>query len=83
MRRVSISDKGMFIPEKGEIFFAEVPNKGIDRKVKAMVSKDKNQCENCVFCRGELGLLCWNVRCSGNLDGEEQLTFRRVSDGKI
>lgn len=83
MRRLSISDEGLFVPEEGEIFFAEVPNKGIDRKVKAMVSKDKNQCENCAFCRGELGLLCWNVRCSGNLDGEEQLTFRRVSDGKI
>ena len=49
MRRLSISDKGMFIPEEGEIFFAEVPNKGIDRKVKTLVSKDKNQCENCVF----------------------------------
>lgn len=49
MRRLSISDKGMFIPEEGEIFFAEVPNKGIDRKVKTMVSKDIDSCEKCVF----------------------------------
>lgn len=83
MRRLSISDEGLFVPEEGEIFFAEVPNKGIDRKVKALVSKDKNRCENCVFYQGELGLLCWNVRCRGNLDGEERLTFRRVSDGEI
>lgn len=83
MRRLSISNKGFFTPEEGEIFFAEVPNKGIDRKVKALVSKDNNQCENCVFCRGELSCLCWSVRCSGSLDGEEQLTFRKVSDGKI
>lgn len=80
MRRLSISDEGLFIPEEGEIFFAEVPNKGIDRKVKALVSKDKNQCENCVFCRGELGALCWRVMC---LEEGVQYTFRRVSDGKI
>lgn len=80
MRRLSISDKGLFIPEEGEIFFAEVPNKGIDRKVKTLVSKDKNQCENCVFCRGKLGALCWNVMC---LEEGVQYTFRRVSDGKI
>lgn len=79
-RRLSISDKGMFIPEEGEIFFAEVPNKGIDRKVKVLVSKDKNQCENCVFCRGELSTLCWCVMC---LEEGVQYTFRRVSDGKI
>lgn len=80
MRRVSISDKGFFIPEKGEIFFAEVPNKGIDRKVKTLVSRDNNRCENCVFCRGELGVLCWSVMC---LEEGVQYTFRRVSDGKI
>lgn len=81
MRRVSISDKDFFIPKEGEIFFAEVPNKGIDRKVKTLVSKDNNQCENCVFFRGELGLLCWSVWCLK--DNGTQLTFRRVADGKI
>lgn len=80
MRRLSISNKGFFTPEEGEIFFAEVPNKGIDRKVKALVSKDNNQCENCVFCRGELNTLCWGVVC---IDGNKEYTFRRVSDGKI
>lgn len=81
MRRLSISDKGMFIPEEGEIFFAEVPNNGIDRKVKTLVSKDREACEKCCFFRGELGLLCWGVRCM--MHDETQLTFRRVSDGKI
>lgn len=80
MRRLSISDKGMFIPEEGEIFFAEVPNKGIDRKVKALVSKDDDPCTGCVFHRGELGALCWSVMCRKK--GVQQ-TFRRVSDGKI
>lgn len=83
MRRLFISDKGTFVPEEGEIFLAEVPNKGIDRKVKALVSKDNDQCVNCVFWRGELSSLCWIVRCSGNLGEEKQLTFRRVSDGEI
>lgn len=80
MRRLSISNKSLFVPEEGEIFFAEVPNKGIERKVKALVSKDENQCEKCVFCRGELGELCWKVTCFGK--GVEY-TFRRVSDGEI
>lgn len=80
MRRLSISDEGLFIPEEGETFFAEVPNKGIDRKVKALVSKDKNQCENCVFYHGELDALCWSVMC---LEEGGPYTFRRVSDGKI
>lgn len=80
MRRLSISDKGFFVPEEGEIFFAEVPNKGIDRKVKTMVSKNIDSCENCVFCRGELNPLCWGVVC---IDGNKKYTFRRVSDGKI
>lgn len=80
MRRLSISDKGMFIPEEGEIFFAEVQNKGIDRKVKTMVTKSIDSCENCVFCRGELNPLCWGVVC---IDGHKKYTFRRVSDGKI
>lgn len=81
MRRISISQKDFIIPEEGEFFFAEVPNKGIDRKVKTLVSKDNNQCENCVFCRGELGLLCWDVWCLK--DNGTRLTFRRVADGKI
>lgn len=81
-RRLSISDKGMFIPEEGEIFFAEVPNKGIDRKVKTLVSKDREACEKCCFRSGELGFLCRGVRCI-TIDNETQLTFRRVSDGKI
>lgn len=81
MRRLSISDKGLFVPEEGEIFFAEVPNKGIDRKVKTMVSKDRDSCNNCVFDRGELGSLCYYVRCIK--DHGTKLTFRRVSDGKI
>lgn len=79
-RRVSISDKGKFIPEEGEIFFAEVPNKGIDRKVKTLVSKDDNPCAKCAFCHGGLGALCWNVTC---FEEGVQYTFRRVSDGKI
>lgn len=82
MRRLSISDKGLFVPEEGEIFFAEVPNKGIDRKVKTLVSKDREACEKCCFCGGELGFLCWGVRCI-TIDDDTQLTFRRVSDGKI
>lgn len=80
MRRLSISNKILFVPEEGEIFFAEVPNKGIERKVKALVSKDENQCEKCVFCRGELGALCWKVSC---FEEGVQYTFRRVSNGKI
>lgn len=80
MRRLSISDEGLFIPEEGEIFFAEVPNKGIDRKVKTLVSKDNDRCENCVFLRGELNVLCWSVMC---VEEGVQYTFRRISDGKI
>lgn len=80
MRRLSISDKGMFIPEEGEIFFAEVPNKGIDRRLKALVSKDDDPCTRCVFRRAELGALCWKVLC---LKEDVQYTFRRVHDGEI
>lgn len=80
MRRVSISQKDFFIPEEGEIFFAEVPYNCIDRRVKTLVSKDNDPCTNCVFRRGELGVLCWNVMC---LEEGVQYTFRRVSDGKI
>lgn len=63
MRRLSISDKGLFVPEEGKIFFAEVPNKGIDRRVKTLVSKDNDPCKNCDFCSGELCGLCFNVKC--------------------
>ena len=80
MRRLSISDKDMFTPEKGEIFFAEAPHKCIDIRVKTLVSKDNDSCEKCVFCRGELSTLCWGIRC---LNGDEQYIFRRVSDGEI
>lgn len=80
MRRLSISDKGFFTPKKGEIFFAEVPYNCIDRRVKTLVSKDNDSCTNCVFRRGELGVLCWNVMC---LEEGVQYTFRRVSDGEI
>lgn len=48
MRRLSISDKGMFIPEEGEIFFAEVPYNCIDRRLKTLVSKDDDPCARCV-----------------------------------
>lgn len=82
MRRLSISNEDVFVPEEGEIFFAEVPNKGIDRKVKTFVSKDREACEKCCFRSGELGFLCLGVRCI-TIDNETQLTFRRVSDGKI
>lgn len=82
MRRLSISDKDMFVPEEGEIFFAEVPNKGIDCKVKTVVSKDRGSCEKCCFRIGELDLLCLGVCCT-TIDDETQLTFRRVLDGKI
>nr|DAP92346.1 MAG TPA: hypothetical protein [Caudoviricetes sp.] len=81
MRRLSISNEYVFVPEEGEIFFAEVPNKGIDRKVKTLVSKDMKACEKCCFYGGELGFLCLGVRCM--MYDETQLTFRRVSDGKI
>lgn len=80
MRRLSISNKTLFFPEEGEIFFAEVPDNCVDRRVKTLVSKDKNPCANCVFCRGELGALCWRVTC---FEEGVQYTFRRVHDGKI
>lgn len=80
MRRLSMSDEGMFIPEEGEIFFAEVPNKGIDRRLKTLVTKDDDSCTRCVFRREELGVLCWKVLC---LKEGVQYTFRRVHDGEI
>nr|DAO93305.1 MAG TPA: hypothetical protein [Caudoviricetes sp.] len=80
MRRLSISDKGMFIPEEGEIFFAEVPYKCIDIRVKTLVSKDNEPCTNCAFRRGKIVVLCGGVMC---LKEGVQYTFRRVHDGKI
>lgn len=80
MRRLSISNKSLFFPEEGEIFFAEVPYNCVDRRVKTLVSKDNDPCTNCVFRRGELGALCWNVTC---FEEGVQYTFRRVHDGEI
>lgn len=82
MRRISISDKDMFDPEEGEIFFAEVSCERVDRKIKALVSKYHNPCHNCCFCL-EVNWwgLCLNIRCLK--DDGTQLTFRRESDGKI
>jgi hypothetical protein len=80
MRRLSISNKSLFFPEEGEIFFAEVPYNCVDRRVKTLVSKDNDPCTNCVFRRGELDALCLKVTC---FEEGVQYTFRRVSDGKI
>lgn len=80
MRRLSISNKSLFFPEEGEIFFAEVPYNCVDRRVKTLVSKDNDPCTNCAFRRGELDTLCWKVTC---FEEGVQYTFRRVSDGKI
>lgn len=81
MERISISDKKMFEPEEGEVFFAEVPNKGIDRKVKTILCVNGNACEKCIFNSGELANLCLRIWCF-NGDGSK-LTFRSVRDGKI
>lgn len=81
MKRVSISDQGMFEPEEGEVFFAETPDTGIDRKVKAFLYPEGKACEQCVFNNGELMDLCRVVWCS--IDDDSRLTFRRVRDGKI
>lgn len=81
MKRISINDEGMFEPEEGEVFFAEVPNKGIDRKVETISCANGNACKECVFRSGELANLCWRIWCF-NGDGSK-LTFRRVIDGKI
>ena len=75
MRRLSISDKGRFVPEEGEIFFAEVPGKGIDRKVEAVLLKDNSGCKNCLFFQCELKDLCMQINC---LNRGRQLIFRRV-----
>lgn len=80
MRRLSISNKGMFIPEEGEIFFSEVPNKGMDRKVKTLVERNNDPCRRCVFSQGKLSPLCFQIMC---LEDGEQYMFRRVRDGEI
>ena len=80
MRRLSISNKSLFFPEEGEIFFAEVPYNCVDRRVKTLVSKDNDPCTKCIFRRGELGALCWKVTC---FEEGVQYTFRRVHDGEI
>lgn len=54
MNRISLSDRDRFVPKEGEVFFAEVPGKGIDRKVKAVLLKDNSGCKNCAFFKGEL-----------------------------
>lgn len=83
MRIVSVSDKECFRPKEGEIFFAEVPNKGIDRRIETLLSKEHNSCEGCVFREGELSPLCWNILCA-NAE-RRRLIFRRVCDdyGKV
>ncbi len=43
MYRVSMSDNVLFEPEEGEVFFAEVPNKRIDRKVKTLTFEDLSE----------------------------------------
>lgn len=80
MNRVSYSDVYVFTPEEGEVFFAEVPGKGIDRKVEAVLLKDNSGCKNCAFFKGELQDLCIQINC---LNRGRQLTFRRVKNGEI
>lgn len=75
MNRVSYSDVYVFTPEEGEVFFAEVPGKGIDRKVEAVLLKDNSGCKNCAFFKGELKDLCMQINC---LNIGRQLIFRRV-----
>lgn len=75
MNRISLSDRDRFVPKEGEVFFAEVPGKGIDRKVEALLSKDGSGCMNCVFFQGELKDLCMQIN---GLNRGGQLTFRKV-----
>lgn len=80
MNRISISNKVFFRPKENEIFFAEVPNIGLDVRVKTLVSKDGNACENCVFHSGELSVLCGGVIC---VENKKRYTFRRIRNGKV
>lgn len=75
MNRISLSDRDRFVPKEGEVFFAEVPGKGIGRKVEALLSKDGSGCMNCLFFKGELKDLCMQVNC---LNRGRQLIFRKV-----
>lgn len=75
MNRISLSDRDRFVPKEGEVFFAEVPGKGIDRKVKAVLLKDDSGCKNCVFFQGELKDLCRQINC---INRGGQLIFRMV-----
>lgn len=75
MNRISLSDRDIFVPKEGEVFFAEVPGKGIDRKVYAVLLKDNSGCMNCAFFKGELKDLCVQVNC---LNRGRQLIFRNV-----
>lgn len=75
MNRISLADRDRFVPKEGEIFFAEVPGKGIDRKVEAVLLKDNSGCKNCAFFKGELKYLCMQINC---LNRGRQLIFRRV-----
>lgn len=54
MNRISLSDRDRFVPKEGEVFFAEVPGKGIYRKVESVLLKDNSGCKNCAFFKGEL-----------------------------
>lgn len=44
-----MSDNVLFEPEEGEVFFAEVSNKRIDRKVKTISCINGDACEKCVL----------------------------------
>lgn len=75
MNRISLSDRDRFVPKEGEVFFAEVPGKGIDLKVEAVLLKDNSGCKTCVFFQGELKDLCMQINC---LNRGRQLIFRNV-----
>lgn len=51
MNRISLSDRDRFAPKEGEVFFAEVPGKGIDRKVEDDIIDEFNNssCGRCTF----------------------------------
>lgn len=75
MNRISLSDIDRFVPKEGEVFFAEVPGKGIERKLESVLLKDNSGCKNCVFFQGELKDFCMQIKCP-NIG--RQLTFRNV-----
>lgn len=51
-----MSDNVLF--EEGEVFFAEVPNKRIDRKVKTMEGNNVISCRECLFRQKEFKKIC-------------------------